>query len=127
LQTNCLTEIAFDTALHRAAELDAHLARTGELIGPLHGLPISVKDQFDIAGLDSTMGAFARGDIALERPAELTSRPSPLPPPGFVSLIGKPAERHSVLVELLLSLGAVIHCKVRRHSAPVDVPPRASH
>ena len=46
----------FDSAMERATQLDAHFARTGELVGPLHGLPISVKDQFDVAGFDSTMG-----------------------------------------------------------------------
>lgn len=56
-QTNCLTEIFFDRAVTRAQELDKYLKRTGKPVGPLHGLPISLKDQFDIVGIDSTMGA----------------------------------------------------------------------
>ena len=35
-------------ALKRAAELDTYLAKTGKVVGPLHGLPISLKDQFRI-------------------------------------------------------------------------------
>ncbi|KAG2366570.1 general amidase [Suillus spraguei] len=45
---NCLTEIFIDRALARAAELDNHLKKTGKVVGPLHGLPISLKDQLCI-------------------------------------------------------------------------------
>ena len=41
---NCLHEIYFDEALRRAEELDAYYKSTGELKGPLHGLPISLKE-----------------------------------------------------------------------------------
>lgn len=54
--TKCLTEIFFDKALSRAKELDEHLRKTGEVVGPLHGIPISVKDRFDVEGLDTTVG-----------------------------------------------------------------------
>ncbi|GJN93350.1 hypothetical protein Rhopal_006403-T1 [Rhodotorula paludigena] len=53
--TNCLTEITFDAARAQAAKLDEHLQRTGGLYGPLHGLPISLKDQFDLEGVDSSI------------------------------------------------------------------------
>lgn len=56
--TRCLTEIFFDRALIRAKELDEHLEETGRTVGPLHGLPVSVKDRFDIKGLDTTVGMF---------------------------------------------------------------------
>lgn len=62
-QTNCLTEPLFDRALARAAELDAHFATTGCLVGPLHGLPVSLKEQFDIEGVESTMGALSRSPL----------------------------------------------------------------
>lgn len=55
-QTNCLTEIFVDRALERAKQVDDHLRRTGKPIGPLHGLPISLKDQFSIKGLETIMG-----------------------------------------------------------------------
>lgn len=35
-------------ALARAKELDTHLQTTGKTVGPLHGLPISLKDQLRI-------------------------------------------------------------------------------
>lgn len=42
--------------MKRAEEVDRHLAETGEPIGPLHGLPISLKDQFTMKGLETIMG-----------------------------------------------------------------------
>ena len=51
-----MTEIFIDKALARAAELDAYLKEHGKPVGPLHGLPISLKDQFKIKGLETTMG-----------------------------------------------------------------------
>ena len=39
-----MTEILIDEALARAKFLDDHLEKTGTVIGPLHGLPISLKD-----------------------------------------------------------------------------------
>lgn len=56
--TKCLTEIFFDKALARAKQLDEHLARTGNVIGPLHGVPVSVKDRFDVEGVDTTIGLY---------------------------------------------------------------------
>ncbi|KAF2398728.1 putative general amidase GmdA [Trichodelitschia bisporula] len=53
---NCLHAPLFTAALASAAELDAHLAATGSPVGPLHGLPISLKDQFHVAGTDTSMG-----------------------------------------------------------------------
>ncbi|KAG1717774.1 amidase signature domain-containing protein, partial [Suillus paluster] len=52
---NCLTEKFVDRALARAAELDGHL-KTGKVVGPLHGLPISLKDQLCIEGVEIIMG-----------------------------------------------------------------------
>jgi Asp-tRNA(Asn)/Glu-tRNA(Gln) amidotransferase A subunit family amidase len=43
LQTRCLTETFFGRALQRAKDLDDILSKTGTLVGPLHGLPISFK------------------------------------------------------------------------------------
>lgn len=57
--TKCLTEVFFDKALKRARELDDHLLRTGKVVGPLHGVPVSVKDRFDVEGFDTTVGTFS--------------------------------------------------------------------
>ncbi|SPO29188.1 related to AMD2 - acetamidase [Ustilago trichophora] len=78
---NPLTEIHFDDARKWAAELDAELKSTGNVRGPLHGLPISVKDQFQIKGSDATIG--------------------------YVSYSNKPSTSDSVLVGLLKKAGAV--------------------
>ncbi|OQE46057.1 hypothetical protein PENCOP_c001G00628 [Penicillium coprophilum] len=83
--TRCLTEPLFDRALQRARELDDHFQRTGAPIGPLHGLPVSVKDTFNVKGVDSSIGLSA--------------------------LAFKPAKANAPLVDLLQSLGAVVIAK----------------
>ncbi|EKM81874.1 hypothetical protein AGABI1DRAFT_112104 [Agaricus bisporus var. burnettii JB137-S8] len=55
-QTNCLTEVMFDVARERARTLDTEFAATGNLKGPLHGIPMSLKDQYDFTGFDSSTG-----------------------------------------------------------------------
>jgi len=54
--TNCLTEIFIEEALDRARELDKHLEVTGNVVGPLHGVPVSIKDHIKIKGLDTSTG-----------------------------------------------------------------------
>ncbi|KAA8911691.1 acetamidase [Sphaerosporella brunnea] len=82
---NCLTEIFFDQAIERARYLDRYLQEHGKPVGPLHGLPISLKDSFSLPGLASTVG--------------LTSRSFTL------------AQEHSVLSSMLHSAGAVLYVK----------------
>ncbi|KAL2857734.1 amidase signature domain-containing protein [Aspergillus pseudoustus] len=89
--TNCLSEIFFDKAIARAKELDAYFQQTGKTKGPLHGLPVSIKDNFNIAGHDSTIG--------------------------FTSLVNKPATHNSVIVDMLLEAGAVLYCKTNVSTA----------
>lgn len=48
--TNCAMELFVDEGLQRAEELDAYLKETGETVGPLHGLPISLKEHYDYEG-----------------------------------------------------------------------------
>lgn len=82
----CLTETMFPQALVRAQELDAHLKTTGKLVGPLHGVPISLKETFNVRGVPSSLG--------------------------FVSFLDLPAASHeSALVEILLAAGAVLYTK----------------
>ena len=50
-----------DAALARAKELDAALAK-GTVLGPLHGVPVTIKDAFDTAGVRTTGGTKGRAD-----------------------------------------------------------------
>ena len=50
---------AMPDALETAAAQDRHLRQTGRLIGPLHGVVIAVKDQYDTADMRSTSGGDA--------------------------------------------------------------------
>jgi amidase len=43
-------------ALEEADRLDAALRATGRPVGPLHGIPVVVKDSIDVAGLPMTSG-----------------------------------------------------------------------
>jgi amidase len=38
--------------------MDDHLAKTGKTAGPLHGLPVSIKDLFSVKGVDTSIGTF---------------------------------------------------------------------
>jgi len=46
-------------ALEVAAHLDEEFARTGKLVGPLHGVVMAIKDQYDTFDMRSTSGADA--------------------------------------------------------------------
>ncbi|KAH7086058.1 amidase signature domain-containing protein [Paraphoma chrysanthemicola] len=84
--TNCLTEIFFERALSRAKQCDEYLAREKKPIGPLHGLPISLKDMLMVEGEAACLG--------------------------FVSFLKKPvATSNSFIVDMLLDAGAVLYVK----------------
>ncbi|OBZ79108.1 hypothetical protein A0H81_01527, partial [Grifola frondosa] len=57
--TNCLTEVMFEEGLRRAEELDKHMEETGEVVGPLHGVPVSIKDHILVKGHDTSTGYIA--------------------------------------------------------------------
>jgi Asp-tRNA(Asn)/Glu-tRNA(Gln) amidotransferase A subunit family amidase len=62
-------------ALETARKLDQEFARTGKLVGPLHGIPFAIKDQFDTRDMRTTDGAMA--EFANDRPekdAEVVAR-----------------------------------------------------
>lgn len=52
---NCVINVN-PRALEEADRLDAMLKRSG-LVGPLHGIPVLLKDQIDVAGLPTTLGS----------------------------------------------------------------------
>jgi amidase len=81
---NAVVARQFDRARDRADAADRALAR-GESWGPLHGLPMTVKESFNVAGLPSTWGnPVLRDNIAAD---------------------------NAVLVDRLLGAGAVIYGK----------------
>lgn len=43
-------------ALAEAEKLDAEFAKTGKLVGPMHGVVVLVKDEIDVAGTATTQG-----------------------------------------------------------------------
>jgi amidase len=51
----CIVTVNPD-ALAEADKLDAAFAKTGKFVGPLHGVPILVKDEIDTAGMATTQG-----------------------------------------------------------------------
>ncbi|KAF2727068.1 amidase [Polyplosphaeria fusca] len=60
--TNCLTELLPSLALSRAQELDKYFSTHQKPIGPLHGLPISVKEHIGFKGLRCTTGYVSHWD-----------------------------------------------------------------
>jgi amidase len=53
-------------ALETARAQDAYFAQTGNFVGPLHGIPIAVKDNYDTLDMRTTAGAIA--DYANDKP-----------------------------------------------------------
>ncbi|MEM8660373.1 MAG: amidase family protein [Pseudomonadota bacterium] len=52
---NAFTLLNAKAAIARAARIDAEIA-TGESLGPLAGIPVVIKDNMNVAGLDTTAG-----------------------------------------------------------------------
>eukprot|EP00754_Rhynchopus_humris_P050792 Rhum_TRINITY_DN9156_c0_g1::Rhum_TRINITY_DN9156_c0_g1_i1::g.31538::m.31538/K15528/FAAH; fatty acid amide hydrolase len=69
LELSCNAEEMFAEALEEAARCDAERLSGKGLRGALHGVPLSIKDQMDLAGYDSTCGLAAR----CFQPAETTA------------------------------------------------------
>lgn len=77
--------MVFEDALEQARKLDAHFDATKEPKGPLHGIPITLKDQFNLTGVDTTLG--------------------------YVGRSFAPADEDAVLVQLLKGMGAIVIAK----------------
>ena len=48
MQANCLTELLLESALERARYVAEYYATYGKSLGPLHGVPISVKEHIGV-------------------------------------------------------------------------------
>ena len=83
--TNCVTEILFAEARERAKFLDEYLSMNGKTIGPLHGLPISLKDCF----------------ITAPHPSSI----------GMAAYANEPLEKDTLIVTMLRDLGAIFYIK----------------
>src|SRR6185312_12227502 len=68
---NALVVVDRDGALKAARAADRSAARNGTRLGPLHGVPITIKEAFDVAGLRTTSSHpplkdnVAKGDASL--------------------------------------------------------------
>src|SRR3954468_851612 len=61
---NAFAYLAADEAIDAAAKADSALAR-GEALGPLHGIPITIKDLDPVRGMPFEGGTYLRkGDVA---------------------------------------------------------------
>ena len=89
--TGCLTAFFPCIAMDRARELDQHLRRTGQPVGILHGLPLSVKDTFDITGQPTTAG--------------------------LVSWLPNVAQSNSLVADAILAAGGILYAKTATSQA----------
>jgi amidase len=72
-RTNAVVVRTFDRAREAAAAADAH-QRSGAELGPLHGVPMTVKESFSLAGTPTTFGFEAFADNLAERNAVAVDR-----------------------------------------------------
>lgn len=70
---NAVVQVTAETALAQARDADAALAR-GEVWGPLHGVPMTIKDSFDTAGVISTWGTTGRRGFIPNKDATIVAR-----------------------------------------------------
>ncbi|KAJ5778297.1 hypothetical protein N7520_001543 [Penicillium odoratum] len=88
---NFATEFLADEAIARAKELDAHFQRTGKLVGPLHGVPISVKEHVGMKNKTCNTG--------------------------YVAWVDEVATEDAHLLQLLSNAGAVFHVRTNQPQA----------
>ncbi|KAM3084095.1 hypothetical protein ACMFMF_001451 [Clarireedia jacksonii] len=83
--TNCITELLPERALSRAQFLDDYMKKHGMPFGPLHGIPISVKEHVGLKDLDHNAG--------------------------FVAWVGRVSPEDAHIVQILVDAGAVIYAR----------------
>ncbi|OBA24320.1 amidase [Metschnikowia bicuspidata var. bicuspidata NRRL YB-4993] len=86
--TNCALDLFPDEGLQRAQFLDEYYQKNGKTIGPLHGLPVSLKEQMNYKD-KITHG-------------------------GYVSMIDNIPKKHSVTTQILQDLGAVFFVRTNQ-------------
>ena len=70
---NAVVRFCSERALDEAREADSVLAR-GEATGPLHGVPLTLKDSLDTEGVVTTGGTTGRRDFVPERDSTVAAR-----------------------------------------------------
>ncbi len=70
---NAFITVTGDQALARARQADKEIAG-GRRLGPLHGIPISIKDLIDVEGTPTTAGSLVRKDHVATQDAVVTRR-----------------------------------------------------
>jgi len=70
---NAIVRVLGDEARREAAEADRRVA-AGEALGPLHGVPFTVKENIDVAGLPTTWGVPALADAVVPMDAPIVDR-----------------------------------------------------
>jgi amidase len=70
---NAVVEIAAESALAAARSADDQTAR-GDQLGPLHGIPMTVKGAWDCAGLVNTGGTLGRKGVVAQQDATAIAR-----------------------------------------------------
>jgi amidase len=71
-ELSAIVTLAAD-AMQRAKEAEAAVTR-GDVLGPLHGVPVTVKDTIETAGLRTTSGSAMRARFVPERDAPAVAR-----------------------------------------------------
>ncbi len=72
-QLNAVVQVGANAARDQARAADAALAR-GEVKGPLHGVPVTIKDSLDTAGVISTGGTTGRRSFVPAQDATVVAR-----------------------------------------------------
>jgi amidase len=70
---NAVVQLRAEAALAEARAADAALAR-GQVLGPLHGVPMTIKDSLDTAGVITTGGTTGRASFVPAQDATVVAR-----------------------------------------------------
>lgn len=86
----CLTDWFMDEAIERANYLDDYYQKHGKTVGPLHGVPISIKEHIRIKGHHSSWGFLVTRELS---------------------------ESDTQMIRILREAGAVFYCKTNQPQA----------
>ena len=71
---NAFITVFADDARRQARNADAAISDGHDDVGPLHGIPVSVKDMIDVRGTRTTAASHVRADHRASTDAELVTR-----------------------------------------------------